>query len=65
MLSNEELLAAAPAGGGFVEYLWPNPAVEGDEETGSPKVAYATVLTIGSTPLIFGSGIYPEQPGGE
>jgi len=62
---NQELRAAAQAGGGYVEYWYDNPAVEGDEETGSPKVAYATVLTIGSTPLIFGSGIYPEQPGGE
>ncbi|MDE3261289.1 MAG: cache domain-containing protein [Acidobacteriota bacterium] len=62
---NQELRAAAQAGGGYVEYWYDNPAFEGDEETGSPKVAYATVLTIGSTPLIFGSGIYPEQPGGE
>ena len=62
---NQELRAAAQAGGGYVEYWYDNPAVDGDEETGSPKVAYATVLTIGSTPLIFGSGIYPEQPDGE
>ena len=62
---NQELRAAAQAGGGYVEYWYDNPAFEGDEETGSPKVAYATVLTIGSVPLIFGSGIYPEQPGGE
>ncbi|MXW39016.1 MAG: hypothetical protein F4Z65_12230 [Acidobacteria bacterium] len=62
---NQELRAAVLSGEGYVEYWYDNPAVEGDEETGSPKVAYATVLTIGSTPLIFGSGIYPEQPGGE
>ena len=35
----EELLAAGRAGGGFVEYQWDNPAVEGDEEDGSPKLA--------------------------
>ena len=55
----EELLAAAAAGGGFVEYLWPNPEVEGDEETGSPKVAYAAPLTVGDLDLVVGSGIYP------
>ena len=55
----EELLAAAEAGGGFVEYLWPNPEVEGDEETGSPKVGYATYATIGGREFVFGSGIYP------
>ena len=55
----EELLAAVAAGGGFVEYLWPNPEVEGDEETGSPKVAYAAPLTIGDLDLVVGSGIYP------
>ncbi|MDE2881100.1 MAG: cache domain-containing protein [Acidobacteriota bacterium] len=62
---NQELRAAVLSGDGYVEYWYDNPAVEGDEETGSPKVAYATVVTIGSTPLIFGSGIYPDQPGGE
>ena len=62
---NQELRAAVLSGDGYVEYWYDNPAVEGDEEAGSPKVAYATVLTIGSTPLIFGSGIYPDQPGGE
>ena len=29
-----ELLAAAEQGGGFVENVFDNPAVEGDEETG-------------------------------
>ena len=56
---NEELIAAATAGGGFVEYLWPNPAVEGDEETGSPKLGYAALLSIGDVDLVLGSGIYP------
>lgn len=62
---NQELRAAALSGDGYVEYWYDNPAVEGDEETGSPKVAYATVVTIESVPLIFGSGIYPEQSGEE
>ncbi len=62
---NQELRAAALSGDGYVEYWYDNPAVEGDEETGSPKVAYATIVTIESVPLIFGSGIYPEQSGEE
>ncbi len=55
----EEVLAAVAAGGGYVEYRWPNPVVEGDEDTGSPKVSYATPLTIGDLELSLGAGIYP------
>ena len=55
----EDLLAAAAAGGGYVEYLWDNPAVEGDEETGSPKLGYAASVTVGDLELVVGSGIYP------
>ena len=65
VLINQELRAAALAGGGFVEYLHDNPAVEGDEETGSRKVAYAAPVTIGSAGLFLGSGIYVEHPGGQ
>ena len=54
----QELLAAARAGGGFVEYHWPNPEVEGDEEHGSPKLAYAVPITVGDAPMLLGSGIY-------
>lgn len=52
------LLEAARAGGGFVEYHWDNPAVEGDEENGSPKLAYAVPITVGEEPMLLGSGIY-------
>ena len=55
----EALLAASTAGGGYVEYLWPNPAVEGDEETGSPKVSYGVLATLGGRELSIGAGIYP------
>ena len=41
----EQLIAAAQAGGGFVEYFWDDPTVEGDEDTGSPKVSYALSFT--------------------
>ena len=44
----QELLSAAAEGGGYVEYLWDDPAVAGDEETGSPKVGYAVPYTAGS-----------------
>lgn len=52
------ILAAAESGEGFTEYWFDNPAVEGDEETGSPKLAYVQKVTIGDTTLILGSGIY-------
>ena len=54
-----ELLAAAAAGGGYVEYLWPNPVVEGDEDTGSPKVGYAATVTLAGQDFVIASGIYP------
>ena len=54
----QKLLEAARAGGGFVEYLWDNPEVEGDEEGGSPKLAYAVPITVGEEPMLLGSGIY-------
>ena len=58
-----ELLAAGAAGGGFVEYLFDNPAVEGDEETGSPKIAYATGYSRPGSETIFvvASGFYPDN----
>ncbi len=35
----EDLIAAGVAGGGYVEYHDDNPMIDGDEETGSPKLA--------------------------
>lgn len=55
----QELIAAAEMGGGFVEYLFDNPDVDGDEEDGSPKVGYAELLTFGDKTLMIGSGFYP------
>ena len=54
------LIAAAAEGGGYVEYLWDNPAVEGDEETGSPKVSYAIPYSALGQDFLLGSGFYPE-----
>ena len=58
-----ELLASGEAGGGFVEYLFDNPAVEGDEERGSRKIAYATgYRSAGSgTTFVGASGFYPDS----
>lgn len=53
-----EIIEAAQAGGGFVEYYFDNPDVVGDEASGSPKVSYAETATYGGTEYIIGSGIY-------
>ena len=57
-----ELLAAAARGGGYVRYLWPDPAVPDDEETGSPKVSYGVYFTAFGETFIVGSGFYPGSP---
>ncbi|MDE0312657.1 MAG: cache domain-containing protein [Caldilineaceae bacterium] len=58
-----ELLAAGEAGGGYVEYMFDNPAVEGDEETGSRKIAYATGYRLPGRDQVFVvvSGFYPDE----
>ena len=55
----QEILAAAAEGGGYVEYLWDDPAIAGDEETGSPKVGDAVPYTALGEEFILGSGFYP------
>ena len=62
--------AGADGKGGFVEYKWDDPDIEGDEvdEPGkspgtSPKISYVEGATFSGLPgsvFIFGSGIYPE-----
>ena len=61
VLYTQELIRAAEAGGGFVEYLFDNPDVMGDEEAGSPKVSYAALLTFEDENLVIGSGYYPAS----
>lgn len=58
-----EVLAAGVAGGGYVEYMFDNPEVDGDEEFGSPKVSYATGFRLPGRDEVFvvGSGFYPIQ----
>ncbi len=59
----ELIIAAARAGGGFVEYFWDDPTVDGDEDTGSPKVSYALSFTsdvdaYAGQEFIIGAGFY-------
>ena len=58
----QDLIAAAANGGGYVEYLFDNPAIEGDEESGSPKVSYVVPYTAFGQDAIVGCGFYPESP---
>lgn len=56
----EDLIAAGAAGGGYVEYYYDNSMIDGDEETGSPKVSYAFPFTLPGRegPFVVVSGIY-------
>ena len=54
----QEILAAAAAGGGFVEYHWDNPAVEGDEDIHSPKLTYAIPIKVFGQDFVVAAGIY-------
>ena len=54
----QEIIAAALAGGGFVKYYWDNPAVEGDEDTKSPKLSYVIPINIFNQVFVVGAGIY-------
>ena len=51
-------IEAAKAGGGFVEYHWDNPAIEGEDE--SPKVSYIAPIEIGGVSAYIGAGVYVD-----
>ena len=60
-----ELVKKAMSGGGYVDYYWDDPGVEGDEELGSAKVGYAQTFTVpedypslGGATVVAGSGFY-------
>ena len=55
----QQNIAAAQAGGGFTEYLWDNPAIEGEDE--SPKVSYIAPIEIEGTSYYIGAGFYPTD----
>ena len=49
-------------GRSFLRYHYDNPAIEGDEETGSPKFGYAVSFTVANSEqrAVIGSGIYVD-----
>ena len=49
-------------GKSFLRYHYDNPAIEGDEETGSPKFGYAVSFPVPNSEqrAVVGSGIYPD-----
>ena len=60
----EELIGGARREGKkFLRYLYNNPAVEGDEETGSPKLGYAVSFEVPNSDqkAVLGSGIYLDH----
>ena len=57
----EELIGGARREGRkFLRYHYDDPAIEGDEDTGSPKLGYAISLQLGDSEekAVIGSGIY-------
>ena len=54
----QEIIAAASAGGDFVEYHWDNPAETGDEDIGSPKLTYAIPIMAFGQEFVIASGLY-------
>ena len=59
------LIDAGKSGGGYVEYYWDDPSVEGDEDIGSAKVGYTESFTfpddfpiLPGEKIIIGSGFY-------
>ena len=62
----EELIGGARREGRkFLRYHYDNPAIEGDEETGSPKFGYAVSFPVANTDqrAVIGSGIYIDTDG--
>ena len=62
----EELIGGARREGRkFLRYHYDNPAIEGDEETGSPKLGYAVSFPVPNTDQkgVIGSGIYLDMDG--
>ena len=62
----EELIGGARREGRkFLRYHYDNPAIEGDEELGSPKFGYAVSFAVPNTDqrAVIGSGIYLEIDG--
>ena len=65
----QEIMKAAREGGGYVEYVWDDPAVDEDgdgelrgDSVGSFKVSYALLHTHLGEEYIIGAGIYRRGP---
>ena len=62
----EELIEGARREGRkFVQYYYDDPTIEGDEDTGSPKLGYAVSFSVPNSPqkAVIGSGIYIRPTG--
>ena len=62
-IAQELIVGARREGRKFLRYHYDNPAIEGDEETGSPKLGYAVSFPVPNTDQrgVIGSGIYLEN----
>ena len=59
-IAQELIVGARREGRRFLRYHYDNPAIEGDEDTGSPKLGYAVSFPVPNTDQkgVIGSGIY-------
>ena len=64
-IAKELIGGARREGRKFLRYHYDNPAIEGDEETGSPKLGYAVSVPLPNTEqkAVIGSGIYLDTDG--
>ena len=64
-IAQELIVGARREGKKFLRYHYDNPAIEGDEETGSPKFGYAVSFPVPNTDQrgVIGSGIYLDMDG--
>ncbi len=62
-IAQELIGGARREGKKFLRYHYDNPAITGDEETGSPKLGYAVSFAVPNTKqrAVIGSGIYIEM----
>ena len=62
-IAQELIVGARREGRRFLRYHYDNPAIVGDEETGSPKLGYAVSFPVPNTDQrgVIGSGIYLEN----
>ena len=66
MFAEELIGGARREGRKFLEYYYDDPSVEGDEDTGSPKLGYTVRIPVFDTGqfAVIGSGIYLGAPAG-